>query len=223
MEMVMQPSPVKQSSFFSLAHIAIDEPLKKQIEALNGQASSYSMDQFYIEMLEQLSPAAQKQRYLDQLSKNIQALFRIDRVIVAAFYTDNTIQCFDDEVSLLINSIDEAPLTISRVSFILYNHYAGRSSLDYYSADYPTQLDFNKGYLFNDADLKAGFSKKEETLEELMCDWLQHYQLWMQDYLYFNLAQVKTDNHKNHLTNVLKPLLDSNQYIETETARLLLK
>jgi len=26
-----------------------------------------------------------------------------------------------------------------------------------------------------------------------MCDWLQQYQQWMQDYLYFNLAQISAE------------------------------
>lgn len=218
----MQPSPVRQSSFCTLAHIPIDEPLKKKIKALNGQTNAQSMDRFYLEMLEQLSPAAQKQRYLAQLNRTIESLFRIDQVIVAVLYSDHTIECFNDEVHLLIDSINEAPLTTSRISFIMHNHYTQRCSIEYYSADNPTFLDFKKGYLFNDADIEAGFTADETTIEELMCEWLQHYQLWMQDYLYFNLAQVTTEQSGQDLSR-LKPLLDSNQSFEESNERLSLK
>ncbi|MAY41220.1 MULTISPECIES: hypothetical protein [unclassified Neptuniibacter] len=218
----MQPSPVKQSSFCSLAHIPIDEPLKKKIKALNGQTNVQSMDRFYLEMLEQLSPATQKQRYLAQLDKAIQALFRINQVIVAVLYCDHTVECFNDEVHLLIDSISEAPLTTSRISFIMHNHYTQRCSVEYFSADNPTFSDFKKGYLYNDADIEAGFTADETTIEELMCDWLQHYQQWMQDYLYFNLAQVTTEQSGQDL-NRLKPLLDSRQSFEESNERLSLK
>ena len=218
----MQPSPIKQSSFCSLAHIPIEEPLKKKIKSLNGQTNVQSMDRFYLEMLEQLSPAARKQRYLAQLDKAIQALFRIDQVIVAVLYCDHTVECFNDEVHRLIDSISEAPLTTSRISFITHNHYTQRCSVEYYSADNPTFSDFKRGYLYSDADIEAGFSADETTIEELMCDWLQNYQQWMQDYLYFNLAQISTEQSGQDLSR-LKPLLDSRQIFEESNKRLSLK
>jgi len=183
----------KPATFNSHAHIPIDEPLKTQLSSLKSDASIQQLDQFYLAMLEQLSPVSQKRRYLKQQNKAIQCLFRIDDVLVAVFYTDNTIQCFNQTVESLIEAISHAPLSVGRISFILQNNLSDHLTLEYYSSKHPTYQDLTKGLLYNKADFKAGFRVDETSLEELMCSWLQQYQQWMQDYLYFNLAQVSTE------------------------------
>ncbi|MDO6514637.1 hypothetical protein [Neptuniibacter sp. 2_MG-2023] len=181
------------ASFNAQAHIPIDEPLKKHLPATKSAISIQQMDQFYLTMLEQFSPVTQKKYYLAQQEKQIQALFRVDGILVAAFYTDSTILCFDQKVESLIEAINYAPLSLDRVSFILESRLSDHVTLEYYSKNYPTHGDLLKGSLYTKADLKAGFTIDETSLEELMCDWLQQYQQWMQDYLYFNLAQISAE------------------------------
>lgn len=219
----MQSLTSQKTPFNSLAHIPIDEPLQKQLCSLKGKTSIQEMDHFYLEMLEQLSPVAQKTRYLAKLAKGIQAIFRVEKVMVAVLYTDATVQCYSQAANDLIDSISDARLTVSRVSYILHSQFADKTSLEYYSADHPTHQDLIKGYLYSKEDIHAGFVADDTTLETLMCDWLQHYQLWMQDYLYFNLAQITKEHDNTTKVMPLKSPLESYNDFEEQEAISLLK
>jgi len=219
----MQSLNLQQTLFNPLDQIPFDEPLQKQLCSLKGTASIQQMDQFYLDMLDELAPATQRARYLEKLSKRIQAVFRLEKVIVAVLYTDSTIQCYNHEVDSLINSINQAPLTVSRISYILHSQYADKTSLEYYSAEQPTHEDLIKGYLYNKADIDAGFVADETTLESLMCDWLHHYQLWMQDYLYFNLAQITAEHKPESKRPIKKSLFESYNDFEQQESIVLLK
>lgn len=177
-------------NFNPFSQIAVAEPLTAQLQLVQNPMAENEMDQFYQEMLIALDPEKQKQRYLELLQREVTALFRIDQVLVATLFADGTIDSYNPDVAALIAAIDGAPLSVSRISYILHAHYADHLSVEYFTKNQPTYDELRRGYLFLREDIEAGFEPDHTSLEELMCHWLHSYQQWMQDYLYFNLAQL---------------------------------
>ncbi|WP_415894234.1 hypothetical protein ACMXYN_07690 [Neptuniibacter sp. PT8_73] len=180
----------------TLEQIPVHEQIQKHVKALEEAPSISSIDQFYLDMLEQFLPANQKARYLKLLKKEIVAVFRIDQIMAAVLYSDSTIESFSHQATEHINSLRAGPLSVSRISYILHKEFSDRVSVDYFCKDNPTYHDLKLGYLYSEEDLKAGFTADETSTEELMCDWLQSYQQWMHDYLYFNLAQITKETDR---------------------------
>ncbi|WP_415887921.1 hypothetical protein ACMXYO_07740 [Neptuniibacter sp. QD37_6] len=180
----------------ALEQIPVHEQIQKHVKALEEAPSISSIDKFYLDMLEQFLPANQKACYLKQLKKEIVAVFRIDQVMAAVLYADSTVESFSHQATEHINSLSAGPLSVSRISYILHKEFSDRVSVDYFCNDNPTYHDLKLGYLYTEEDLQAGFTPDETSTEELMCGWLQSYQQWMHDYLYFNLAQITKETDK---------------------------
>jgi len=206
-------------SFNALEHISIDQEIEKHAHAIeSGDAAS--LDQFYLEMLDQLLPANQKARYIQRLEKQIQAIFRVDQVICTVLYEDSTIESFSMETNVLLSSLNGGPLSVGRISYLLHSEYADRVSVEYFTKEAPTFEDLRRGYLYTNADLEAGFMADLSEMDELMCEWLQNYQQWLQDYLHFNLAQISKDS--SDLPKRTLPLLQNHQeYAQAKTGALL--
>lgn len=206
-------------SFNVLEHVSIDEEIQKHAQAIeNGDAAN--LDQFYVEMLDQLLPSNQRARYIQRLEKNIQAIFRVDQVICTVLYEDSTIESFSMMTNLLLSSLSDGAFTVGRISYILHSEYADRVSVEYYTKEAPTFEDFRRGFLYSSADLEAGFIADLTEVEELMCEWLQNYQHWLQDYLHFNLAQINKESSK--LSKRSLPLLQNHQeYAQAKTGAFL--
>lgn len=176
-----------------LKHFPIAKPIEDLATALKGDEKfAQSLDRFYLNMLSELEPTKRKAAYIEEEAKEIDAIFRIQGSIVALMFKDQTLHCNDSKVCKLIQSIN-GPVSVGRISLLLNNAYQGRVSVDCFTAHKPTFKDYKKGILFNEADLEAGLEPDHTSIDEHMCEWLQLYQLWLEDYLYFNLAQISKE------------------------------
>lgn len=200
-----------------LSQVPIDESLQRHLDAVRkSERSEEAIDSFYLEMLELYAPEAQKNRYIAQLEKKISAVFRINGVMQVILYLDSTVESFSKETNELLSSLNEAPLSAARISHLFYHHYGDELSVEYFCGANPTYSDLKQGYLYSREDIEAGFVADSRSLEEHMCNWLSHYQLWVQDYLYFNLAQVSTA-HLPERKRTTTSLLDSAKTQELPT------
>lgn len=197
-----------------LSHFPLDEAVQSHIDALQDPAFIQEMDNFYLQMLDELEPAKQKQTYLDKMEREIQALYRINGVMVAILFNDNTVEAFSDQITETLSTISN-PVCVSRISYILHSIYHDRLSVEYFSADRPSYADLTQGYLYNDYDLEAGLKADMTTLDEKTCEWLQLYQGWLQDYLYFNLAQISKEYTDESLGR-MKSLSPLHSYLHAE-------
>ncbi|EAR61294.1 hypothetical protein [Neptuniibacter caesariensis] len=206
----MYPSKPIQKTFNPLTQISLDASIQKHIDVLQGSESSVeALDSFYQEMLDYFSPAAQKDRYLIKLQREIVAIFRNQGVMIAVLYADMKIDCYNAATTQAINSLGEAPLTVGRIGHLLQQQLGKQLSIECFCGDRPCHFDLQKGYLYSKADIEAGFVTDDTTLEEHMCDWLNYYQQWMQDYLYFNLAQISSEQGYQTRATKINALEDS--------------
>lgn len=206
-----------------LSHFPLDNAVQSHMDGLKDPFFIQEMDSFYQQMLEQLEPSRQKQCYLERMSREIEAVFRINGVMVAVLFTDKTVEALSDHMLDTLSTIS-SPMSVSRISYLLHSIYQDRLSVEYFSADRPSYADLTHGYLYNDHDLDAGLKADSSTLDEKACEWLQLYQGWLQDYLYFNLAQISkeyTDETEGRIRS-LSPL-HSYMQAENQIERIKLK
>ena len=176
--------------FPPLKHFPLADPIEDLALALKDDESFVqSLDNFYINMLAELEPAKRKQAYLKELNKKIEAIFRVDGSIAVLLFSDKTLFCTSDKATSVINHI-HGPKTIGRISLHLDSAFQENVSVDCFTVHKPTLKDYKAGTLFNEQDYEAGLEPDRTSVDEHMCEWLQLYQMWLEDYLYFNLAQI---------------------------------
>ena len=176
--------------FPPLKHFPLADPIEDLALALKDDESFVqSLDNFYINMLAELEPAKRKQAYLKELNKKIEAIFRVDGSIAVLLFSDKTLFCTSDKATSVINHI-HGPKTIGRISLHLDSAFEENVSVDCFTVHKPTLKDYKAGTLFNEQDYEAGLEPDRTSVDEHMCEWLQLYQMWLEDYLYFNLAQI---------------------------------
>lgn len=176
--------------FPPLKHFPLADPIEDLALALkDDDGFVQSLDNFYINMLAELEPAKRKQAYLIELNKEIEAIFRVDGSIAVLLFSDKTLFCTSDKATSVINHI-HGPKTIGRISLHLDSAFKENVSVDCFTVHKPTLKDYKAGTLFNEQDYEAGLEPDRTSVDEHMCEWLQLYQMWLEDYLYFNLAQI---------------------------------
>lgn len=176
--------------FPPLKHFPLADPIEDLALALkDDDGFVQSLDNFYINMLSELEPAKRKQTYFKELNKEIEAIFRVDGSIAVLLFSDKTLFCSSERSTSVINHIN-GPITIGRISLHLDSAFEENVSVDCFTVRKPTLRDYKVGLLFNEQDLKAGLVPDRTSVDEHMCEWLQQYQIWLEDYLYFNLAQI---------------------------------
>lgn len=194
--------------FPPLKHFPITEPIEDLSSALKtDDAFVQSLDHFYLNMLSELEPAKRKAKYLQDLDREIEAVFRINGSIAALMFKDKTLHCTNQDVSSAMQHF-HGPLSVGRISLLLNSVFQDQVCVESFIPHKPTFKDYNAGILFNECDLEAGLEPDQTSLASHMCEWLQLYQLWLQDYLYFNLAQISKEPNEilNERIQNLSPL-----------------
>ncbi len=194
--------------FPPLKHFPIAEPIEDLSSALKtDDAFVQSLDHFYLNMLSELEPAKRKAKYLQDLEREIEAIFRINGSIAALMFKDKTLHCTNEKVSSAMQHF-HGPLSVGRISLLLNSVFKDQVCVESFIPHKPTFKDYNDGILFNEYDLEAGLEPDLTSLDTHMCEWLQLYQLWLQDYLYFNLAQISKEPNEilNKRIQNLSPL-----------------
>lgn len=198
-----------------LTHVPIAEPIHDFEDAFqNDELFIHTMDSFYLRMLSTLEPSVRKAEYLKELNKEIEAIIRVQHSIAVICFTDKTVHCNREEIMHLITP-SQAPLKIGMIATLLRSHFDDCVSIEYFTANRPTYQDYKQGYLFNDHDKNAGSKEEEVSVDVKMCEWLQQYQLWLQDYLYFNLAQI-SHNPTPDLKQRMRSLSPLSQYLHAK-------
>jgi len=179
-----------------LKHFPIAQPIKDFADVIKTEDGDVqSLENFYLNMLNELEPAKRKATYLAEMSREIEAIFRIDGSIAVLMFDDKTVHCTHLKLMTIIDHM-RGPISVGRLSLQLHSVFQDRVSVDCFSSNKPTFEDFKMGVLFSDEDYKAGLTADSTSMNEHMCEWLQLYQLWLQDYLYFNLAQISKEPSK---------------------------
>jgi hypothetical protein len=173
-----------------LKHFPLAEPIEDLASALKDDVNLVqSLDDLYLNTLSELEPTKRKEAYIKELNKEIEAIFRINSSIAVLMFSDTTLYSTNDQVTSVINQI-HGPITIGRLNLYLNSAFDYQVSVDCFTVYKPTFKDYKTGTLFNQADLEAGLRPDRTSIDEHMCEWLRQYQMWLEDYLYFNLAQV---------------------------------
>ncbi|MGH1462618.1 MAG: hypothetical protein ACRBB6_11325 [Neptuniibacter sp.] len=185
----------ERQGFPPLKHFPIAEPIEDLSVALKSdKALVQSLDHFYQNTLSELEPAKKEAAYLTEMASEIEAVFRINGAIVALLFSNKQLYCISDDIYEVFSPFT-GQISASRIIFRLQSVYEDRVSIDYFTANRPTYKDYKEGYLFNEYDSEAGLKPDFTSLDEIRCEWLQVYQSWLKDYLYFNLAQISKDQH----------------------------
>ncbi len=190
----MAPAQSKQATLQPFTQVSLDAPIQLNRDAMvTGQPGFAALDQFYIDMLESFSPEAKKARYLSELQREIEAVFRNDGIMIAVLFSDMTLECYSPDAARIIDALNTAPLSLERITHLLQAHFGDRLSVEHFCDDRPSYADLKKGVLYSKRDRQTGFQEDHSTLEEHMCDWLGDYQQWIQDYLCFTLAKISAE------------------------------
>lgn len=203
-----------QKSFHPLAHVPLTIPTEEYNPAFDDYMFTTEMDRFYVDMLQAIEPSQRKARYQAKLARVIEAVFRVEGVLILIMFSDKSFEVIDEEVVQFLNS-NSKEISVSYVIHTLRQQLGNHLSVEFYTKRFPTYQDYLCGDLFNKYDLTAGLKAETVDFDLKMCDWLQEYQHWLQDYLYFNLAQIRHQSNAGSI-NRLNSLMATDNWLNAD-------